>query len=193
MANNDRTNKADPLGEERMEKAAFDYLGRYMASAETLRRVLVRRVMRWSSSGAIDDAHTRAVIEQTIAKCLALDLVDDQRFADASAASLARRGASIHAILAKLGQKGIDRQTAKTAVDRLAAETDGSPALTSAARLAERRRLGPYRIRDRVQFHDKDLAAMARAGHSLETARTVIDAETPDDLKVAIEESDDSA
>lgn len=186
MANNDQTSKADPLSAERMEKAAFDYVGRYMASTETLRRVLARRVFRASLSGTVDEEHAATVIGQVIAKCKQLDLIDDQRFADGSAASLARRGASSRAILAKLGQKGIDRETAQRAVERLASQTDGSLALVSAARLAERRRLGPYRVRERENNRDRDLAVMARAGHSLDVARRVIDASDADDVRAAI-------
>jgi regulatory protein len=189
MAKQDPSGKDDPLSAETLEKAAFDYLGRYMASTEMLRRVLARKVMRASFRGAVDEDDAQVTISQTITRCKELGLLDDQRFADASAASLVRRGASSRAILAKLAQKGVDRETAQSAVNRMAQQTDGNLALVSAARLAERRRLGPYRLADRELYRDRDLAVMARAGHSFGVAISIIDAEDRTDVQQAIAES----
>ncbi|MEM8588879.1 MAG: regulatory protein RecX, partial [Pseudomonadota bacterium] len=86
--------KTGPISAARLEKAAFDYLGRYMASTETLRRVLERRVLRAARSSPIDQGEAEAVIADVVAKCQRLGLVDDQRFAEVRAASLARRGDS---------------------------------------------------------------------------------------------------
>ena len=48
--------------------------------------------------------------------------------------------------------------------------------------LARRRRLGPWRSGpERAARRDRDLAALARAGFDLQTARAVIDAEPAGD------------
>lgn len=180
-----------PISAARLEKAAFDYLGRYMASTETLRRVLERRVLKAGRSGPVDQDDAEAVIAGVVAKCRRLGLVDDQRFAEVRAASLARRGDSPRAILAKLAQKGIDGETAQSALSKLRAESETDLALTSAVRLAERRRLGPYRLRDREQHRDRDLAALARAGYGLAIARAIVDAEQAEDLQAMVAQSAD--
>lgn len=173
----------------RLEKAAFDYLGRYMAATETLRRVLERRVLRAGRHGPVDQDEAQALIENVVAKCQRLGLVDDQRFAEVRAASLARRGDSPRAILAKLAQKGIDGETAQSALAKLREESETDLALTSAVRLAERRRLGPYRLRDRELHRDRDLAALARAGYGLAIARAIVDAEHTEDLDLLVAQS----
>lgn len=170
-----------------MEKAAFDYLGRYMATSQMLRQVLERRVRRAAMSGPVDEVLAETTISELVAKCAEMGLVDDRKFAEAKAASLARRGDGSRSIMAKLIQKGVDRDTARAALIRIADETSGNLELASAVRLAERRRLGPYRHRDRGPTRDRDLAAMARAGHSLTTARMVIDAASPADLEALVD------
>ena len=46
-----------------------------------------------------------------------------------------------------------------------------------ARRLAQRKRLGPYRPGEREPYRDKDLRAMVRAGFSLGLAKRVVDGE----------------
>jgi regulatory protein len=53
-------------------------------------------------------------------------------------------------------------------------ETDEAEA---ARRLAKRRRLGPHRLRERVERHDRDVAALMRAGFSYGHAAAAIDGE----------------
>ncbi|MEQ8164587.1 MAG: hypothetical protein RIC93_00755, partial [Alphaproteobacteria bacterium] len=57
------------------------------------------------------------------------------------------------------------------------------PDLVSACRLLRRRRLGPYRQRDRAERFEKDLAALARAGFSLDTAREVLGLASPEEVE----------
>jgi regulatory protein len=53
----------------------------------------------------------------------------------------------------------------------------GEADLTAARRLAQRRRLGPWRAKNRAEHRMKDIAALGRAGFSYDTARAVIDGE----------------
>ena len=63
------------------------------------------------------------------------------------------------------------------------AEVGTDAELAAAVRLAQRKRLGPFRPAAlRAGHRDRDLAAMARAGFDYATARRVIDAESPDTL-----------
>ena len=55
----------------------------------------------------------------------------------------------------------------------------------AAVALARRRRLGPFRQKDRKEHRDRDLAAMARGGFEYQLARKVIDATDADALDEA--------
>ncbi len=107
-------------------------------------------------------------------RCQRSGLVDDRRYAVGGVASLRRRGASARLIGAKLSSKGVSRDVAAGAIGNEAdAEREAAWAL------ARRRRLGPYRPRERQAFREKDLAAMARAGFGFALAKSVIDGEPP--------------
>ncbi|HTH17687.1 MAG TPA: regulatory protein RecX, partial [Magnetospirillum sp.] len=65
------------------------------------------------------------------------------------------------------------------------AEDVPEPDLAAAIRLAKKRRLGPFRLSDRDEMRQKDLAALARAGFDFDTCRQVIEAESPEALEDA--------
>jgi regulatory protein len=159
-----------------LERAAMAYLERYASSAENLRRVLRRKVHKRCRERGEDPAAFEAAIDEVVTKARRVGLVDDARYADARVATLRRRGGSTRAIRARLAAKGVDAETLAAALQ--AEEGDEEAA---ARALARRRRLGPYRARDRAAFRDKDLAALARAGFPFDVARRTIDGDPPDD------------
>jgi len=149
--------------ESRLSEAAAHYLGRFESNEQKLRMVLRRRVERWGES----DAET--AIEAVIAKFKRLGAVDDARYAAAKASSMARAGKSRRAISAYLSARGIDKE--------IIGEQDTDD-LAAAQRLAQKKRLGPFRTPEtRSQNRDRDLAALGRAGFSWEIARRVIDSD----------------
>lgn len=166
--------KPRPVTLEWMFRAAAHYLERYAASQEGLRRILERKVAR-RLAGAPDPVEAERfaeMIEATIARFVALGLLDDEAFAEARFASLRRRGASLRQAAARLGQKGVDRETIASVVG---ADTAGD--LAAAHVHAKRRRLGPHRARHRAERRERDIAAMLRAGFGYADARMAIDAE----------------
>ena len=72
-------------------------------------------------------------------------------------------------------------------VERDDAGRGPSPDLVAAATYARKRRIGPYRRRDRGEQRQRDLARLARQGYSFEIARTVIDAATVEALLELVE------
>jgi len=165
-----------------LEKAALEYLGRYASSSAQLRQVLMRRVRRAQMLGAGDTATAVTAIDALVQRYIAAGLLDDRRFAEAQAASLQRRGTSQHFIRRRLAAKGIAREFVEEAVADLA-ENQGAGDLAAACALARRRRLGPYRAPGtRGANRKRDLAALARAGFSLEIARRVLAAKDPEAL-----------
>jgi regulatory protein len=173
-----------PPDQASLEKAALRYLERYASSAAGLRRVLMRRLRRAGADQDEEGEDRHAAIEAVIAKLMRLGLLDDARYAEARAGSLARRGASLFVIRRDLKARGIAAGPLDAAIGQLKDEAGGSSDAVdrmAALALARRRRLGPFRApRVRAQFRDRDLATLGRAGFALEVARSVIDADSED-------------
>lgn len=165
---------------------ALAYLERYASSKEQLRRVLMRRVDRSAAMGEVDRAEAQGWVDELIGRLGTAGVVDDRTFALARAQTLARRGTSPRLIAARLIHAGVAGELIDEALAELAAQAGqhGDSARAAAVALARRRKLGPYRSEPgRSERRDKDLAALARAGFDLDTAREVIDAESQEDLE----------
>jgi regulatory protein len=171
---------------ERLEKSALAYLERFESSAETLRRVLRRRVERAVREGVGERAEGLALVEATVAKMVRLGLVDDRRFAENKVASLHRAGRSARAIRLRLASKGIDAALVDAAVARRSDDAEHAE-LEAALALARRRRLGPFRpAAERDAARAKDLAALGRAGFSYALARRVVLAASGEELEAEL-------
>ncbi|MER0237843.1 regulatory protein RecX [Fulvimarina sp. MAC8] len=160
-------------------RAGAHYLERYATSTENFRRVLTRKVRRRMMLRDENEADHAPLIDAVTARFAELGFLDDVSFAEAKVRSLRRKGVSSRMVEAKLSEKGVERSVieAVTAED----ETTESEAAHS---YAKRRRLGPWRLRNRTERRDRDVAAMMRAGFSYGLAAAVIDLET-DDLALA--------
>jgi regulatory protein len=171
MTGDDAT--ATPLDLAALERAAIDYLARYAASRTAVARVLARNLAR----GPAPDAETAArAIDAVLDRIAALGLLDDARFAEGRARSLAARGRSGSAIRERLRASGVARDGIDQAMARLAEES-GDPELVAALALARRRRLGPWRPEAaRAARRERDLAVFARAGFSRALAIRIVDA-----------------
>lgn len=159
-----------------LENVALWYLQRFAASAESMRRVLMRRVADSARAHDTDRAEGAAMVEDIVARFRRSGLLDDRAYAAGRALSLHRRGVSEQGIRARLRAKGVEREEIEAAVAGLAEEA-AEPDLAAAVSYARRRRIGPYRTRgDRGDLRERDLAALARQGFDYDTARRVIDA-----------------
>jgi len=165
-----------------LENAALHYVGRFAATAESLRRVLKRRIERSAHAHGTDRAEAATWAEDIVARFVRSGLVDDAAFAEARAATLHRRGTARRMIRLRLLEKGVDEDPIKSALAALG--NDGSKTDQQAAlNLARRQRLGPFRpVEDRSTHREKDLAALARTGFGYDVARKIVDAERADDL-----------
>lgn len=160
------------MNAQRLHRIALAYLERYEASEASLRAMLERRVWKAANAHGQDAAEFAPMIEDAIAKAIAIGFVDNARFASNQVRQQRARGASARAIGARLKAKGIDESMIGQALD--GDERDDEAA---AWRYAQRRRLGPFRLRERVERRDRDLAALCRAGFSFSLAASVIDGE----------------
>lgn len=171
-----------------LERSALAYLERFAASAESLRRVLARKVDRSARAHEdVDPAQGAAWIEALIERYRRSGLLDDHAYAEARTASLRRQGRSARAIADRLAMKGVEREVIDQAM-----EPTRTPAveLAAAVRLVRRRRLGPLRHQaDRAEHRERDLAVLGRAGFSFEIARKVILVESDEALDVLIDDA----
>ena len=174
-----------PITAQYLQNAATFYLERYPSTAEGLRRVLNRRVRKAEMAEAPIIDNVKQAIEAIVAKFVAAGMIDDQAFAQTKARALHRRGSSGRLTRQRLKLAGVDDDTLDKAMAGLDQELDTDPRLRewqAAVALARRRRLGPFRQKEREEHRNRDLAAMARGGFEYALAKKVIDTADPDSL-----------
>ena len=174
--------KATPEG---LERSALHYLERYDSSSGHLRRLLRRKVQLSARVHGTDPEEGRAAIERLIARLTGLGLLDDARFARERVRSLLQRGSSAAMIRARLRGKSLPADLIEAALAEQTADP-GERELRAALRYARRRRLGPFRLADRAERRERDLAALGRQGFDYETARRVVDSDDPAALEATL-------
>lgn len=154
---------------------ALFHLRRFSPSLAAMRRVLERRVRRWTRDGAtVEGDDVGALLSRVMERLATSGYLDDERLAVAKVSSLRRAGTSARGIGLKLRRAGL----ATEQVTRARA----SEPLTDTEAVwiwARRKRLGVYRTSQRKERREKDLAALVRAGFSFREARAVVDAVEP--------------
>ena len=162
-----------PVTAERLERAAYFYLGRFASTRANLRRVLLRKLDRAEDLPPEAKTSLTQVIDRLLERFEASGMLNDAVFAEGKIVSLRRRGDSQRTIRQKLTMKGVEKDVAE---EKLA--EDEQDDLGAAWAFARRRRLGPYRPADkRAEFRQKDMAAFGRAGFDYRTAKTVVEGE----------------
>jgi regulatory protein len=175
VSNNTATNQINPPGSVAREQLpdaakirawALYHLGRYAASSRKLAQVLERRLIK---RGADRDV-ARELATPIVADMIAQGYVDDGAVARMRFAAATRRGRAPALAERQLRAEGLNP-------DALEAEARGAGA-DAAAALAymRRRRFGAYGN----GAADKQIAAMARAGHAPGLSRALLAAETID-------------
>ena len=157
---------APPLDQARLEDMALRYVARYATTTAKLQRYLARKLRErgWDGDGQPDVAALAARHAQ-------LGHVDDEAFARARSASLVRRGYGAGRVAQALTQAGVEEDL------RESARPDEASLRRAAMALARRRGFGPFgEGSDDRRKKEKQLAAMLRAGHTLDHARRVIEA-----------------
>lgn len=171
-----------------LDRAALHYLERFASSSANLRRLLLRRVDASAKAHGTDPQEGRDWVEALIQRYQRSGLLNDGLYAEMKASGLQRRGGSTRVIRQKLMAKGLDGDQVEKALAGLEGAEAGEAEWRAAIAYARRRRLGGFRTgrdlseEEALARRDKDIAAMARAGFDLDTARRVIDAEDPANL-----------
>ncbi|HEU4651333.1 MAG TPA: RecX family transcriptional regulator [Croceibacterium sp.] len=158
--------QARPLDTARLEELALAYVARFATSATKLERYLARKLRErgWDDERDPD-------LAALVARYVAIGYVDDEAYARAKSGSLLRRGYGPRRVRQALGEAGIAEPVREAVRPGAAAER------RAALALARKRGFGPFGAvpADRRQ-REKQLAAMLRAGHTLDSAREIVDA-----------------
>jgi regulatory protein len=158
--------RSRPLDPSRLEELALAYVARFATSAAKLERYLVRKLRErgW-------DGERQPDLAALVGRYVALGYIDDAAYARSRGGSLLRRGYGPRRVRQALAEAGIDEVT------RAETRADEAAVRRAALALARKRRLGPFGSSppDRQQ-REKQIAAMLRAGHPLDSAREMVDA-----------------
>jgi regulatory protein len=155
-----------PLDSVRLEELALAYVARFATSAAKLDGYLKRKLRERGWAG--EDEAPVAVL---VAKFVAAGYIDDEAFARGRSAGLLRRGYGQRRIAQALGAAGISEEV------RTVVRAGESEQRRAALAMARKRGFGPYGAEpaDRAA-REKQIAAMLRAGHRLDSARELVDA-----------------
>ena len=157
-----------PISPDTLIRMATYYLARHSASTIHLREVLARKIRRRCDARDLpipDDADIRAMVDAAVERLTRAGLLDDQTYARGRARTLAAKGWPAWRIKTEFERQDIDAPAGTLELDETA----------QARRLAERRRLGPFRTGERRTYRDKDIRSLARAGYPVAVAKAVID------------------
>lgn len=163
-----------PLNPPRLEELALAYVARFATSAGKLETYLRRKLRErgWEGEDAAPAAApTAALIAALIERLVSAGYVDDTAYARSKSGSLLRRGYGERRIGQALGAAGIAAEV------REEVRSGISDQRRAALALAAKRRFGPFgdKAGDRAA-REKQLGAMLRAGHPLDSARQLVNA-----------------
>jgi regulatory protein len=173
------------MTETSLANAALFYLSRYASSSGNLRQVLMRKVARSAAFYGDDPAPLKPIVDALVARHTQSGAVNDILYAESQTRALRRRGGSTRAIVQKLNAKGVPAEIIAETASELAEEGGD---LEAAYRLAQRRRLGPFRTGDRAENRQRDMATLGRAGFGYQIAAAIIDAEDLESLAEGLAE-----
>ena len=174
-----------PLDPVRLNDLALAYVARFATTAAKLERYLKRKLRERDWEGE-EDPDVAALVARFVEK----GYVDDAVYGRAKAGGLMSRGYGGRRVEQVLRADGVgDDLRAKFAPDEYAARG-------AIVHLARRRRFGPFgpprACLDReaaAKLHEKQLAALIRAGHNFEMARRVLDAGSEQELEEWVAEA----
>jgi len=157
----------------RLGNIAAYYLKRFSSSAENLRRVLRRRVMKMTLEAPDLRPAAFLAADEVVAELVGRGLVSDALYAAAKVRADQAMKKPRAKTAAKLRAKGVAKATIQKALED---ESEPDADFEAGLAIARRRRLGPFRVGERTRETDrKDLGALARAGLNFATAKRVMD------------------
>jgi len=155
-----------PIDAARLDELALAYVARFATSRAKLEGYLRRKLRErgWAGEG-------EPPLEALVERLAAAGYVDDEAYARARTGSLLRRGYGQRRVSQALGAAGIGAEL------REAVRPDENAARRAALAMIKKRGFGPFgqALPERAA-REKQIAAMLRAGHALDSARELVDA-----------------
>jgi len=197
-ANNKSTNapthrktrkKPKKITESYLHNSGLYYLERYSSSVENFRSVMMRKIQR-SCREHTDQkiGECKNQLNDLIEKFIRVGLLDDGTYTRSIINAKRRQGKSVRAIQTYLRSKGVSSDIIEQMLadysddhNKTAAEIEFESALI----FARKKRLGPYRTSEDFDSQ-KELARLARAGYSYDTARRVLENDLSEDDLLSI-------
>jgi regulatory protein len=155
-----------PIDAARLHDLALAYVARFATSRAKLESYLRRKLRErgWAGEG---EPPIAALAEQMVTA----GYVDDAAYARAKSGSLLRRGYGLRRVAQALGAAGISEEV------REEVRPGEGPMRRAALAMATKRRFGPFGTGEPDRpLREKQIAAMLRAGHPLDTVRRLVDA-----------------
>jgi regulatory protein len=168
MPSDPRRSARPPLGGAQLEELGLGYAARFATSAAKLESYLKRKLRErgWGGEG-------EPPVAQIVARLVGAGYVDDAVYARSKASGLLRRGYGARRIDQALNAAGIDASLRKHVCGQAGEHR------AAALAMARKRRFGPFHpeLPDRA-LRERQIAALLRAGHPLDSARRIVDAES---------------
>ncbi len=160
-----------PLDAPRLEELALSYVARFATSAAKL-EVYLRRKLRERGWDGAEEPALPALVERFVSA----GYIDDRAFAISKAGGLLRRGYGGRRIDQALGAAGIAEDLRDEARDTALAQRQAALAL------ARTRKFGPFGANGPASglersLREKQVSAMLRAGHPLDSVRRIVNAD----------------
>ncbi len=155
-----------PIGAAQLDNLALAYAARFAVSAGKLAEYLRRKLRERGWEGDAEPP-----VEAIVARFVEAGYVDDAAYARAKTGSMLRRGLGMRRVAQALGAAGIGEE------DRCEARPGAGEQRRAALALARKRRIGPFgpAAPDRAT-REKQIGALLRAGHPLDSARELVNA-----------------
>ena len=175
-----------PLDPARLQELALAYVARFATTSAKLESYLSRKIRErgWNDDDG-ELSESRPDLGEISARFVELGYIDDEAYARSRSGGLLRRGFGPRRVSQDLYAAGIDEHIRSDLAP-------GEAAIRAAAlAMARKRRFGPFAVSD--QIHDekqkqdrkqKQIAAMLRAGHSFDTVRAIMDAQSAEAAEV---------
>lgn len=156
-----------PLDSRRLEELGLAYVARFATSAAKVRSYLRRKLRERGWEGEAEPP-----VEALVARFVANGYVDDTAYAKAKTGGLLRRGYGQRRIGQALSAAGIAEDV------RQDVRPGSAEQRRAALAYVQKRRFGPFGASplDRPA-REKQISALLRAGHPLDSARRLVDAE----------------
>ncbi|MXP26166.1 hypothetical protein GRI39_08970 [Altererythrobacter indicus] len=171
-----------PLDPKRFEEMALAYVARFATTAAKLEVYLKRKLRERGWEEGEPEPDIPALIDRFVA----YGYVDDESYARAKRNSLLRKGYGPRRVSQALGAAGIAEDVREDLTPSVSRQRHAILAM------ARKKRFGPFgREEPDMARRSKQLASLLRAGHSLDNAREIINAQTMESAEEWAAEMDD--